>query len=41
MEKIKFLSVFGTRQEVIKIASIIKELEKRSDIFDSKIVATV
>ena len=34
MNKIKVLSVFGTRPEAIKMAPLVKELEKRSE-FDS------
>lgn len=29
MNKIKVLSIFGTRPEAIKIAPLVKELEKR------------
>lgn len=32
MEKIKVLSVFGTRPETIKMAPLVKELEKREEI---------
>ncbi|KOA18362.1 UDP-N-acetylglucosamine 2-epimerase [Clostridium homopropionicum DSM 5847] len=39
MEKIKVMSVFGTRPEAIKMAPLIKELEKYSEI-QSKICVT-
>ncbi len=32
MEKIKVMSVFGTRPEAIKMAPLVKELEKREEI---------
>ena len=32
MEKLKVMTVFGTRPEGIKMAPIIKELEKRDNI---------
>ena len=32
MEKIKVISIFGTRPEAIKMAPLVKELEKRSEI---------
>jgi UDP-N-acetylglucosamine 2-epimerase (non-hydrolysing) len=34
---IKVLSVFGTRPEAIKLAPVILELERRPDVFDTKI----
>ena len=34
MEKIKVMSVFGTRPETIKMAPLVKELESREE-FDS------
>ena len=37
---IKVLTVFGTRPEAIKLAPVIKELERRSDVFDSRICVT-
>jgi UDP-N-acetylglucosamine 2-epimerase (non-hydrolysing) len=39
MNKIKIISVFGTRPEAIKMAPLVKELEKREDI-DSKVCVT-
>ncbi|WP_163322468.1 non-hydrolyzing UDP-N-acetylglucosamine 2-epimerase [Draconibacterium mangrovi] len=38
--KKKILSVFGTRPEAIKMAPLVKELEKNKDIIDSKVCAT-
>jgi UDP-N-acetylglucosamine 2-epimerase (non-hydrolysing) len=38
--KIKVLTVFGTRPEAIKLAPVIRELDRRSDIFDSTICVT-
>ena len=32
MKKIKVLSIFGTRPEAIKMAPLVKELEKRKEI---------
>lgn len=40
MNKIKVLSVFGTRPEAIKMAPIVEELKRRNDIFDSKVLIT-
>jgi UDP-N-acetylglucosamine 2-epimerase (non-hydrolysing) len=40
MKRIKVLSVFGTRPEAIKMAPVSKELERRSDIIDSRICVT-
>ncbi len=40
MEKIKVLTVFGTRPEAIKMAPLVKELEKNSDIFESVVCVT-
>jgi UDP-N-acetylglucosamine 2-epimerase (non-hydrolysing) len=37
---IKVLSVFGTRPEAIKLAPVIRELERRSDAFQSRICVT-
>jgi UDP-N-acetylglucosamine 2-epimerase (non-hydrolysing) len=37
---IKVLSVFGTRPEAIKMAPVVKELEKRSDKFESVVAVT-
>ncbi len=39
MEKIKVLSVFGTRPEAVKMAPLVKELEKRKE-FDSIVCVT-
>ncbi len=40
MKKIKVLTVFGTRPEAIKMAPVIKELEKFPDIFESIVCVT-
>ncbi len=40
MSKIRVLTVFGTRPEAIKMAPVIKELEKRSDEFESIVCIT-
>ncbi|MGL5687027.1 MAG: non-hydrolyzing UDP-N-acetylglucosamine 2-epimerase [Vagococcus fluvialis] len=40
MNKIKVMSVFGTRPEAIKMAPLILELERQSDIFESVVVVT-
>lgn len=40
MSKKKVLSIFGTRPEAIKMAPLIKELERHSDLIDSKVVVT-
>ncbi|MDD3149398.1 MAG: UDP-N-acetylglucosamine 2-epimerase (non-hydrolyzing) [Candidatus Gastranaerophilales bacterium] len=40
MSKIKVLTVFGTRPEAIKMAPVIKELEKNSDNFESIVCVT-
>ena len=37
---IKVLTVFGTRPEAIKLAPVIKELERRPDTFESRICVT-
>ncbi|GIM29669.1 putative UDP-N-acetylglucosamine 2-epimerase [Clostridium polyendosporum] len=39
MEKIKVLTIFGTRPEAIKMAPLVKELESRKEI-DSKVCVT-
>lgn len=39
MEKIKVLTIFGTRPEAIKMAPLVKELESRDEI-DSKVCVT-
>ncbi|MGQ1892049.1 non-hydrolyzing UDP-N-acetylglucosamine 2-epimerase [Thermophagus sp. OGC60D27] len=38
--KVKILLVFGTRPEAIKMAPVIKELEKHPDRFDTKVCIT-
>lgn len=40
MSKIKIAVVFGTRPEAIKMAPVIKELEKHSTVFDLKVIVT-
>lgn len=40
IEQLKVLSIFGTRPEAIKMASVIKELEKHSNIFKSIVCVT-
>lgn len=40
MGKIKVLTVFGTRPEAIKMAPVVKELEKHSDKFESIVCVT-
>ncbi len=40
MEKIKVLTVFGTRPEAIKMAPVVKELHKQSERFKSIVVVT-
>ncbi len=40
MKKIKVLSVIGTRPEVIKMAPVIKELDKRKHRFEQTVVLT-
>src|SRR5262249_5740545 len=37
---IKVLTVFGTRPEAIKLAPVIRELERRSDTFEARICVT-
>lgn len=39
MEKIKVLTIFGTRPEAIKMAPLVKELERRSEV-ESKVCVT-
>lgn len=36
----KVLSIFGTRPEAIKMAPVVKELEKYSEMFDSRVCVT-
>jgi len=36
----KVLTIFGTRPEAIKLAPVIKELEKRKQNFDSIVMVT-
>ena len=38
--KIKVLSVFGTRPEATKMAPLVKELARHSDLIDSKVLVT-
>lgn len=40
MKKIKVVSVFGTRPEAIKMAPLVKELEKHQDKIESKVLIT-
>lgn len=40
MTKIKVLTVFGTRPEAIKMAPLVKELEKHPDVFESIVCVT-
>lgn len=40
MSKIKVLTVFGTRPEAIKMAPLVKELEKEPNIFESIVCVT-
>lgn len=40
MKKIKVISIIGTRPEVIKMAPVIKELNQRSNRFESKVIIT-
>lgn len=40
MKKIKIAVVFGTRPEAIKMAPVIKELERQSAFFETKVIVT-
>jgi UDP-N-acetylglucosamine 2-epimerase (non-hydrolysing) len=40
MSRRKIVTIFGTRPEVIKLAPVIRELERRESIFDHTIVTT-
>lgn len=40
MSKKKVLSIFGTRPEAIKMAPLVKELEKYPDLIESKVLVT-
>lgn len=40
VEKIKVMSIFGTRPEAIKMAPLVLELQKRSDQFESIVTVT-
>lgn len=40
MKKIKVMTIFGTRPEAIKMAPLVKELEKQSDRFESIVTVT-
>lgn len=39
-ERIKVLSIFGTRPEAIKMAPLIRELENREELFESVVAVT-
>ena len=40
MSKIKVLTIFGTRPEAIKMAPLVKEIEKNSDVLESVVCVT-
>lgn len=40
MKKIKVMTIFGTRPEAIKMAPLVKELNKQTELFDSIVVVT-
>ncbi len=40
MKKIKVITIVGTRPEVIKLAPVIAEFKKHSDVFSSKVILT-
>ncbi len=40
MSKIKVLTIFGTRPEAIKMAPVVKEIEKNPDIFENFVCVT-
>ncbi|EDP68114.1 UDP-N-acetylglucosamine 2-epimerase [Carnobacterium sp. AT7] len=40
MRKIKVMTIFGTRPEAIKMAPLVKELNKQSDWFESSVTVT-
>jgi UDP-N-acetylglucosamine 2-epimerase (non-hydrolysing) len=40
MSRAKIVTVFGTRPDAIKMAPVVKELQRRSDVFDLKICVT-
>ncbi len=40
MKLIKILTVFGTRPDAIKMAPVVKEFQRRTDIFDLRVVVT-
>ena len=40
MRKLRVASVFGTRPETIKMAPILRELDRRSDRFESRVILT-
>ena len=40
MQKIKVMLVFGTRPEAIKMAPLVKELQKRADVFQTLVCVT-
>ena len=40
MKKVKVLTIFGTRPEAIKMAPLVKEIEKNSDVLESVVCVT-
>lgn len=40
MSKFKIMTIFGTRPEAIKLAPVVKGLENKPDIFESKVIVT-
>ena len=40
MKKVKVMTIFGTRPEAIKMAPLVKELEKHSDVIESVVCVT-
>ncbi len=40
MARIKVLTIFGTRPEAIKMAPLVKEIEKNSDVFENVVCVT-
>ena len=40
MKKVKVLTIFGTRPEAIKMAPLVKEIEKNSDVLESIVCVT-
>ena len=39
MEKLKVITIFGTRPEAVKMAPLVKELQKRAEI-DTRVCVT-